>query len=182
MNIETLFNLLFEAIFWVGALSYIWMVWDTTKNKISYNWLIGAFLLWIVVVPYYLVKRKSLIEKSQEAPEEHSKSHQVGAWLSVIAWVFYLSWASSDSTNFMTCKEAVGIANELAIANLADFHGVLESKVSSKIVNVSEVYTSEAERTCKGELHYQIDGYGRDAEMLRFRTYIDNGEQWVQLL
>lgn len=175
MNIETLFNFLFEAMFWIGMFSYIWMIWDTTKNKISYKWLIGAFLLWIVVFPYYLVKRKSLIEKNSEEPEEHSKHQQLGAGLSAIVWVFYLSWATSDSTNFMTCGEAAETANELAISNLAGFYGVVESKVASRIVNVSEVYTSEVERTCKGEFHYQVEGFDRDAEMLRFRTYVNNG-------
>src|SRR5690554_6342708 len=42
--------------------------------------------------------------------------------------------------------------------------------------------TSEVECTSKGEFHYQVEGFDRDAEMLRFRIYIENNQQWVQLL
>ena len=67
----------------IVAITSIWIYLDATKNKIGkieneksmFNisageWAAGSLLLWIVVFPAYLIKRKSLVEKAKEFPVE----------------------------------------------------------------------------------------------------------------
>jgi len=62
-------------------LSAIFVYWDATGHKIgkiqgvssvsnssAFGWAIGTILLWIIVFPMYLIKRKVLIEKAKENP------------------------------------------------------------------------------------------------------------------
>lgn len=65
----------------IVVITSIWIYIDATKNKIGkildekgmFNispgeWTAGALLLWIIVFPAYLIKRKSLIEKAKKFP------------------------------------------------------------------------------------------------------------------
>jgi len=69
----------------VVIISSIWVYLDATKNKIGkikdekglFNmsagaWALVTLLLWIVGMPAYLIKRKSLIEKAEDHPVETS--------------------------------------------------------------------------------------------------------------
>ena len=63
------------AIFVVGSI--IWVGWDASANRVASGaghytalngaaaWLIGCILLWIIVIPWYLVRRAQVIRKPQ---------------------------------------------------------------------------------------------------------------------
>lgn len=182
MNIESLMYVLNLLLFWAGIVSYVWVVWDTTKHKIGYHWLVGMLLLWLVVLPIYLVKRKKLLAAAQEEPTEHSTVAKVLAWLSVVVWLFWLSFSYSDSTHFMSCEEAAPVAQELAVSDIADWYEVVESDVTVRFEKVALEYTSETERRCKAEVYYSVAGNNVEAEMIRFRIYFEKDEQWIQLI
>lgn len=90
--------------------SGFFVYFDTSKNKIGkipgetglFNnsagmWTIGTLLLWIIFFPAYLVKRKELIAKAKDKPQEPSSSK--GAWLGIIGIVFvFILLASFDAT------------------------------------------------------------------------------------
>jgi hypothetical protein len=71
-----------EIFMWVIiAGSILFVYYDATKNKIGkiegekglFNnsagmWAIGTWLLWIVVLPLYIIKRTELIEKAKQNP------------------------------------------------------------------------------------------------------------------
>ncbi|SHK68549.1 hypothetical protein SAMN02745216_03906 [Desulfatibacillum alkenivorans DSM 16219] len=112
----------------------IFVYWDATRNKIGKIsdkksltnapaglWAFGTFMLWIMVFPLYLYKRKDLIAKAKEHPVEPSQA-QRKAILSVLGVLLVLALISG----FFGDSKAISIVKN---GELQDCPGIAFGKV-----------------------------------------------------
>lgn len=87
----------------VVGLSTLWVYWDATQHKIGKTeknkFSAGAYatatlLLWIIGFPYYLIRRKKLIQEAKEHPvEPKARWFKFGVFL-VLAAVQIFGWVA----------------------------------------------------------------------------------------
>lgn len=93
-------------------------------NNSAGMWAIGIILLWIVVLPLYLIKRGKLIELAKENPVTANNRAGIIVLMSFIgcAWIALLWPVSTDTTT----------AIELPLCDSADTNQVLSQIVNSQ--------------------------------------------------
>ena len=155
------------AVFLVVAASGIWVYMDAAKNKIgkisgkggllnlSAGALAGAtLLLWIVTLPLYLIKRKSLIEQAKESPQEPAGKVALG----ICGVIFVaIAAASISATTLPACDstETLQLANQVihdspVLKLLAVDLGLIQNPAEQNFEN--------GKRICRGFVRNPVGG------------------------
>jgi hypothetical protein len=158
----------------IVAITSVWIYLDATKNKIGkienekgmFNisageWAAGALLLWIVVFPAYLIKRKSRIEKAKEFPIEVKGRvlkaillAVIGGSVIIIAIPVYIGHMNGD---LPTCDnpEVVSLA-ERAVKNSPAFQ-LLGIKLKAISIPAERSYDPNQEkRVCRAMFSHSV--------------------------
>lgn len=174
----------------IVAITSVWVYLDATKNKIgkivdekgmlnlpAAQWAIGSLMLWIVVFPAYVLKRKSLIEKAKGSPVEVTGRAWKAALLAVVGLIFILITIPSFlSNNLPACDspEVVSLAeNVVKNAPAIKTLGIQSIKIK---VPAEKYYDSASEkRVCRAMLsssagdesiHYSVEWHDQKKNVI----------------
>lgn len=112
----------------VIASSY-WVLFDAKKHKMGsresdtpspYRILFGCLILWILIVPYYLFKRKDFIRRSVEFPNEKDENAivKVAAYaVTVLIVIIQLNFFLTGDVSKCDAKEVTTLVSEIAHEN-----------------------------------------------------------------
>jgi hypothetical protein len=178
----------------IVVITSVWIYLDATKNKIGeiandksmFNlsaggWVAGALLLWIVVFPAYLIKRKSLIEKAKGFPIEVKGRILKTVLLASIGFVIIIliavpSYISYIKGNLPACDspEVVSLA-EKVIKN-SPVIKLLGLQIKSISIPAERSYDPDTEkRICRAILsssvgdeaiQYSVEWHNKDKNMI----------------
>lgn len=163
----------------VTALSSFWVFYDARSNKLGsaesdtpspFKMALGCLFIWIICFPYYLVKRKTFIEKAALNPSSDvvTTGQKVVLLIAVIV-VFGIPYKSFSAGAIPTCdsQEAIDLINEVVTDNygagysLSDYAQVSYDK-SAEVRRCRMTWTVGENR---GISDFMIEWYSDKKEM-----------------